>query len=398
MINVCKCTVTHCSVNGFDCTNILHNIKIYETVCKPYITAELTFINNKGQLNETQPLSGQSPVICIVLDSRGNTYTFSGIYTKAPDEFDKHNVGEGYVTIHAITQDYWNDKRSLVTDATQGTGTQLVKKIHDRHIQTQLNILEESVGTLSQTAGGGYNVSGESPFTAIRIIGEKLVYGASPAGATVYFRDSNKHNFGPAQALVRKMTAAADVEQKQTIGEKKENIWGNLGLKSILMSKVYKKEEAPDPVAEVAAAGGKAGVNDYEQYGRFADIGSLRTMMGGFGVGATTIGLISTAIRNEAHQAKAVHESSKTVAEWNYKAAFARAPNYLIKVVLEAGMLCTVGQGIKATLMAPLTGKFNTIEGTFLIADLMHDCYFDNREIMGTTTMRIVDPPQTAGT
>ena len=30
------------------------------------------------------------------------------------------------------------------------------------------------------------------------------------------------------------------------------------------------------------------------------------------------------------------------------------------------------------------------IKGVFLVADVMHDCYFDHRTLMGTTTMRVV--------
>lgn len=384
-INICQASVTECTVNGLNCRSIVHNVKIFESVCKPYITAQITFNNNRGQLNETRPLTGQSRVTVTLQDSTGATYPFDGIFTKAPDEFETHQTGEGFVTIHAITYDYWNDKRSLVTKGSiDEPGTALVQKIHNQYIQTPLRILEQSIGYLSRQEGGGYGVTSESPFTAIRTIGQKLKYGRSSAGATIYFREKNGHVFGPAQALVDQMGSVTEVRQSETIGHNRSNIWGSEGAKSILVSKVFKKEEAPDAMAVTASAGGTAGVNDYEMHGRFAAIGAL---------GSAVYGLVSNAMRSEAHQPKAIHESTKTVAEWNYKAAFARAPNYLIKISIEAGMKCTVGKGIKATMMAPLSGQFNTVSGNFLIADLMHDCYFDNREITGTTTLRIVDPP-----
>ena len=391
--NVNKVAPVTVSVNGFDCKSIVHNIKVYETICKPYITAELTFNNNKGQLNYTQLQSGISPVGFQILTGSGDTYSFSGIYTKAPDEFAAQNVGEGLVTIHAITTEYWNDKKNLVQKAAgRMTGTQAVRQIHNEYVNTtQIDILEESMGMMSMDSEGGYNVTNKSPFTAIREIGSRLVYGGSPASSTVHFRNRDSTVFGPAQALVRRLAPTVTVEQKETIGELGSNIFaeqGSKGADSILASKIYKKEDAGDAIAAVAAAGGTAAVSKYDQYARFAQIGSTGS--------ATNRGITSSAIWNAARNTEATDPSSKTVAEFQYKAAWAQAKNYLIKISVDSGFKprVTVGNGIEAKMMAPLVQYTTTISGLFLMADLMHDCYFDNREIMGTTTIRIVDPPK----
>ena len=81
---------------------------------------------------------------------------------------------------------------------------------------------------------------------------------------------------------------------------------------------------------------------------------------------------------------------TKIAAENAYQAKVKDGINYLVKTTIESGFedSFTAGNRVTARLMAPLVDPHNTLDVTLLIADCMHEAYFDDRIVNGTTTIR----------
>lgn len=393
ILNVCKAGIRDCQVNNMDATSLVHSIKIYESMCKPYRTAEITFYNNRGQLNLTG-LKWGDDVNFTIYNGRGEQYVMESYFTSSSDDLSYDTVRESMLTITTATLAYFRDQGNRVQASFKNTpATSAAQSVHSQYIGTPLQIMSPSVGMIAQDSIGGYVVTNKSPFTAIREILNRAVYGSVKTGSSLYFENKNGHVIAPAEQLINQLSPTVKLEQRESIGENPMDMFvGGAGENNILISKLFTKDGGIGDISATEAKVAQSAKTVFEQYGRHPferyEKGNSAFPKGNFALFSKFPGISTIEHRSEARNPKQVDPSIKTLQELAFKAYIKNGTNFLVKTTIEAGMKLTCGDGVEVVLMAPLLDPYGSIAGRLLVADLMHECYFDNREISGTSTIR----------
>jgi hypothetical protein len=157
---------------------------------------------------------------------------------------------------------------------------------------------------------------------------------------------------------------------------------------SIIAAKLYKKEEDKGPTA--GGAGTQTSQYLFDQFARTHLIDKAASLLGGI-FGGKNGGMQVTQFLDKARNEPSVDPSTKTNAEAAFQAKVKKSPNFLIKHTIESGMRCTVGLGVSVKFIPPdASMQSNPMDGMYLVADIMHEVYTDNRVVNGTSTMRAV--------
>ena len=382
-----------CSVNGMNATALVQSLKIYESMCKPYRTAEITFYNNRSQLNLTS-LKWGDPVNFAIRNSKGETYIMESYFTASSDDLTYDTVTESMLTITTATVAYFKDQANRVQHSFKNIpATAAASQIHSQYIGTQLQVMSQSMGMIAQDSIGGYVVTNKSPFKAIREILNRAVYGSVKSGASLYFENKRGHVIAPAEQLVNQLSPGVNLEQRETIGDDPYHMFGAGNAENtILVSKLFTKDSGIGDISATEAKVQQTAKTVFEQYGRHP-FERFEKGNSSFGKSALSLfskfpGVSTIEHRSEARNPKQVDPSIKTLQELAYKAYIKNGTNFLVKTTIEGGMKLTCGEGVNVVLMAPMLEPYASIAGRLLVADLMHECYFDNREIQGTSTLR----------
>ena len=160
----------------------------------------------------------------------------------------------------------------------------------------------------------------------------------------------------------------------------------------------YDRKAATDPSDDVEALRGagvkaaSAAINIIDQFARIPVMKQAKTMMNG-ALGQFTGkngGIQTSGLTDKARNPLSVDPATKQTAEDAFKAKVKDSTNFLVKTTIEAGLdpYFTAGNRVNVTLLAALTNPYNLVQGVLLIADCMHETYFDNRKVSGTTTIR----------
>jgi hypothetical protein len=384
-ININKAAVTACTMNGTDVRILVHCIRIYETMCKPYITSEITLINENNLVNVLQ-LEVGDPVTFTIMDSQGKTYSGTQYITGMPEQITTEGPRTEMVTVVSAGIAYHKDRANMVQSShLLEPITSSIQAIHSQYIGTPLKVLMPSLGMIAKKEIGSYIVSNDKPFKAIRDMAARATYGGVSTGATVYFENKFGHVLGPLEHIFATLSAQADLIH--TWGTNFKHMLGaDNADNAIIAAKLYKKEEDQGPTA------GGAGVETSQYlFDQFARTHLLEKAATGlkriFSVknGGKQITHMMDLARNEA----SVDPSTKTNAEEAFLAKVKKQPNFLIKCTIEAGMKITVGLGVSVKFI-PANGVSDSMDGMYLVADICHEVFTDNRVVNGTSTMRAV--------
>lgn len=389
---LCKVALLTCNYNGQDIRPITHCIRIYESMCKPYRTAEVILTNSKREANFLDSKVGDQ-IDFTIQNSWGGTYSLTSYVTALPDMFKTNSIHDDQVTIGTVTQAFMRNKGTTVQWSGKNMPiTAAIAAIHGIHIGTPLQVLSTSRGMIATDQIGSYVASGDHPFKVIQDLCARCGYGGYGTGSTVYFEDKYGAVIAPLEQLI---TAAPDNQliDSDTWGTHWQHIFGGADAeKAILASKIYHKDGQASGGAGEQVKMSKVDQTVYDQKSKFPVINALQM---GFGNllqfagrhGGLNLSMITDPARNNMSTDPATWAGP----EANFKSQVRDGTNFLIRTTIESGFKdnFTAGKRVDVKLRAPMPGDpRNVQEGPLLIADLMHEAYFDNRDVQGTSTLR----------
>lgn len=411
LTNLNKAGLPECTVKGADVRGITHCIRIYETMCKPYRTAEITLLNKDNlatqlfQAIDGNDLGSGDEVVFTVMDSEGKTYSMTSYLTAIPDKQFNEKLRQETLTLVTATQAFYQDRVNMVQAAYKNIPiTTAAQQIHSEFIKSPLKIIMPSIGMIATDKIGGYQIPNIKPFAAIRGILDRAVSGSVKTGSFIYFENAKSHVIGPLESIFQQMSPTVHLEQRETWGSDYRHMFGYDNAKNaIIQLKLYKKESNE-------GGGGKAAMAKYQAQS-LVDIAARKVLVDATATAVSGIGgpvgmmarffvrgggVQNSQLMDQARNPQAVDPSIKAKQEQLFQAMVKDSINMLVKVGLQSGFSFTVGEGVNITIPTPRALNLETdrMTGKMLVADLMHEAFFDNREVQGTSVARLVAQPE----
>jgi hypothetical protein len=397
-----KSRIRSCTINGVDFRNHINQARIYETISKPYLTANLTIIDNNNLIDNMQ-IKG-TPVSISFDAGDGLVYDAELYVLKHHGEKSSQSLRSTIYTIDCIGEEYFQDKKALVQQSFKHiTGTQAIQKLHSEFIgSSALRILAQSIGPLSLQP---YTISSVKPFTAISDIRKRLLYPQYPTGLTLYYRDRDSHVLGPLEALFDQLSAQQTFYQEATWGKNwfdvvraqnaiinaaslsDENDEAGRGSLKDIADKQYQEKKVFDWRTKSLKINKKANkINPGKLVGALEDFSSLlQGLPGGHG------GKPNYMTMDGSHLPVQQDHSQKTEEEQLYRALIKNGPRINVEVPCQSGFQCTVGKGVYLNLLPPIGDVDdigpNLVSGLYLVSDLVHVLASDDRQMTGKTIM-----------
>jgi hypothetical protein len=371
------------------------NIQVFETMCKPYLTAKILVVDNNNIINGLQ-LKGGDP-INFSFDGGERDYNSQQYILTISGEESTQNSRTQVYTISTASISYFKDKGSLVQRADMNVpATTVAASIHNEYVKgpKSLHVDVQSSGVVSKTEGGGYVTNNKKPFKAIIDVLERNPFGGFPSGCPMYFEAYDGHHMGPLEYYFKSASAQAHFDQQSTWGREYEHIWTT--THAIISARTVKNETkaAGRSGAGQMAAAASGALSMFDNALGNTAISQMAGAVGGGGKFGGKGGGIQNVLQTDSRRLPLSADQGINAKIQNLFAAKVRdGVNYLVKVPIQGGIYVTVGKGVDCKLQAPIGDKNsgrNLVGGLMLVADVMHDCWFDDRQIQATTTMRCV--------
>jgi len=426
----------------------VHCIRVYESVCKSYITAQIIIYDNNNVIENMgiQPMdpagfSFRSPPNNRIYgsDNGGTAGPFHVLKMKGEQVPSTLKYQIYYIDL--IGPVFYKDKSQQVSQVWENaTGTAAITGIWDQYLfglpHDSLEIRTPSVGMYGKEAGSTVK-EGDSPLTAIKKIMNEIV-GAqySQSGSWMLYRnrdnvilDQLENMMAPITAnrtgRIQQITTALDAHgqqeyflQKETWGAMPDGAgWGSAyNDPNIYHGIIVAQVEA----REGSGSGGRssgldiAGAFNTRQF--VFDLGKglpiqqplqALGLSGGGGLDSQVLSMASTFISQQAGAIAGSQVTNSAVfnngtapftktGEKSYSAIVKDSPQLVLKVPLQTGLNVTVGGGIWAQLTPP-SGGINTagylLAGAWMVTDLVHEIFTDMRDSQATTSMQCVKGP-----
>ena len=382
-------------------------VRIYETMCKPYLTAQLTINDTNNAINALQLRGGER--VAIVLDpGLGKVYETVQYILQIDEQEDPQNFRSKIYQISTASESFFNDRAGMVQRSDSLIPhTSAAEAIHSEYIGTDapLNIALPSLGMIAKQEIGGFITANKKPFKAIGDILARASYGGFKTGSTVYFRNAQEYVMAPLEYLFATMGSQERFIQRQTWGAHWEDVFGGgpeSSYRAIIRAttKVKEGDKQVGGAAELAAAA-KGALNVWdvtkgsEVVMQAASLAAavanpMAGLISQFGKGK--YGGIPNVLQLDTRRNEAsTDQSLNMVAQNMFQAQVKDSVNYYIKVPIQTGINVTVGRGFTAKLIPP-TGDLNKgtslIGGLMLAADVCHEAVFTDALVQGTTSIR----------
>jgi hypothetical protein len=400
----------------YDITGYIHCVRIYESLCKPYLTVHLTLIDNDNLIESSNLRGGDFVDIGVksypneyVYDCRVHVLNMEGHQATT-------NLKTQIYEVDLVGKAYFNDKANIVQKSYTEQGTSVISAIWGQYLAPggdNLAIHRQSDGMLGKQEEKA-QTDHKKPFAAIDEIRQYLKFGGK-SSPTVLFRDNQMANLAPLADLFGKNNMY-DYIQKETWGETwfDPDIYRGIIVAQAEIDQNFSGEGSggaggTGAIAKAISQG--QGVFDLFKGvpAKFAD--AARMASGNFGAGiagaasglSSAIGSIAGGLggspniqyTNSNRWERENAPDTKAMGEQSYAAEVKNGPQLKIKVPLQTGFFATVGKSITAFLLPPV-GDFPgnihsySLSGLWLVKDLVHELYTDNRDVKGTTTMQLI--------
>jgi len=382
-------------LNGVDLTEFVNRLSVYETIKKPYHTAKLTIIDNNNLLENMGLVGEETCSFAFDGGEIGNprldpitgeeTSTF-GLYENTLKVLSVHGnkskqgLRSMQYDIHLIGQEFFSDKENLVQREFKGIpGTAAISQIHSEYIGGGLNIH----GSSTTIGKESYRVQSKHPFTGINEIRQRLV----PEGNWVYFKNRDGHHLAPLSALYAEAGNDETFIQKATWGAN----WFDVveAQRAIIVAVADVDDQKPGS----AASGARASTKGQKQ--SIFDLATKKMVKDGM-KGGKLGGMPNMHMIDSKNNDEASDPSAKTIGENLFRSQVQDTASMSVKVPIQSGINVTVGRGCYLSLMAPIGdltsppdgGGESRLAGTYMIADLCHELFLDDRQQNGTTTFQ----------
>lgn len=419
-IQPCKARVRSCFLKGVDLTQYTHCVRIYETLLKPYLTAHLTIIDNNNLIENMNIVGGEECQVTFDAPPNNQVIYNATVYVLSlKGQQSPNNLKTQIYEIDFVGPQYFQDKGNLVQKGFgQQTGTAAIASIWGQFMTGGLNIPVPSIGMIGKQNDPS-TIDNKKPFAAIDQIKKMLTFGAYKTGTPLLYHDNKQPNLVPLEHLFATLSSQQLYIQKET--------WGANFFDNSIYNAIIAAQAQVDAADGEKSTGGRSSMMDiagalnqgqvvFDMFngtiskfaqaakvagGQFSgsSVGSIAGGIAGniFQLGAGGLGgapNIQTTHSNRWDRGSA--PDTKTMAERLYSAEARGGPQLQIKVPLQTGLFSTVGKGVTVQLIPPFGDLTNgnpfssQMSGDWLVKDLVHEVYTDNREVQGTTAMQLM--------
>lgn len=398
-----KSRVKSLYINNVDFTSHVNQLRVYESIKKPYLTAKITIIDNNNVLDNMGLVGGEPVEFSFDGGPETPSYDASLHVLTIKGQKSNESLRAQIYDVECIGVAYFNDKKALVQQSFKFLpGTEAIAKIHGQFIGTDagLRILAQSIGPLSLQS---YIVSAQKPFKAINDIKKRLNFAGFQTGSCLYFRDAQSYVLAPLEALFAQLSAQQTFFQEATWGK---NWFDEVRAQNSIISAVADVDYNDSGRTSMKDIADKVSQEKKVFDFRIKDL-AVNKMAGIPGIGAVVGSAMSVAsavlsggigghggrpnysVMDSAHLPAQLDPSNKAEAEQLYQALIKNGPTITVKVPIQSGIQCTVGKGADLKLLPPV-GDVNNIgpnmaSGMYMITDLMHYLCSDDRQMTGVT-------------
>ena len=400
-----KCRLRSATLDGQPINQYVSALSVYESMCTPYRKCEFTVIDNSGWVAEAQERHGLAGMpMTFAFDAGEEVYSSNEMVIQsvkaAPSE---SNRSAKVYQIGCIGRSYVNDRKNLVQKAfTNIPASQAAALIHNQFLggDAPLQLLQSSIGMIAKDTIGSFPINNVHPFLAVQQLLERATYGPMYANPTVYFRNRDAYVLAPLQQLFQTASAPVTIRESATWGTRLSHMFDETHYAVMAATLLIDPEDGSRAGSNLgrSAQAAHQGLNIFDSAGNIQTIQKFAslTSLGGLvravgGIMSRQGGSLNNLIFNSLRANLANDPAIGRVQEQEFLARTGDADKYLIKYPIRAGIKTTAGGGLDARLIGPKGALgVRQIGGLMLIADLMHECYFDDREVQGTTTVRAV--------
>lgn len=443
---------------AWDLTSYCHCLRVYESVCKEYITAQMIFYDSDNIIENLNIQAGTPAGFAFwsppnnFLYSAGtmgpNFSNMTGSYgtlavLKMKGEQAKDSLKYSIYTIDFIGSVWYQNMNTQVQYTGTGTGTQLITNIWNQYLASadaNLNVLSSSIGQIGSPQQA-HVTAGEKPITAIHnIMREMISVESSQLSNWLLFKNRSGVNLAqlPSLFATNNINGPTGFQPPQNNAQGQQEYFvqkeawgagssadgtGGVNDPFIYHAIIALQAEAREGTGSGGVSSGlnMAGTTNTQQFvqdiasgnivtqplqslgvgttigGIFSVLGSLVGLGAAAGAGASIIG---NQITNSTIWPNATAPFTKTPGEAGYSGAVKGAAQLVMKVPLQTGINVTVGLGIYAYLLPG--GVFSTagsqiidnLSGPWLVTDLVHELYTDQRQNACTTVLQLNQGPQ----
>lgn len=382
---------------GYDMTQYVHCVRVYEDICKPYLTAEIEFYDTNNIIENLNVTAGCPAGFSFHSPPNGNTYTQNLVVLDYKGEQAPGTLKYQIYTFHLIGTVYFQDRSNNVQAGfTNQTGTSAIQQIFGQYLPGDtLSVITQSAGMIGTTSAP-YNTN-EHPLTAINNIMRKLTASQYQTGNWLLYRDSQNVKLAQLQQLFDQGSSVQSFIQKETWGVN----FNDADLyRAIIVAQVLVQGSAADIAGAMNQTQRTFDISAGSPVGNMLG-GQIASGIGGiFSQAQAFISMISSGTVMTGHQLtdsarwpNSTAPFTKTNSEASYSATIRNSPQLLIRVPMQTGLNVTIGQKITAQLMPPTGDLFNvnpyqySLYGDWLAIRIVHEIYTDQREDSATTTI-----------
>lgn len=404
-VGKCSCQF---SINGNDVSGSVHSVQIYESICKPYITASAVFFDGNNTLNNMKLVGGES--VSVTLNAGTTPYTQQLKILKVHSRQNPASLRSEVYVMELVGNEHMADRQNLVQQSFKNTTvSQAAQNIHQKYCGSNLNVPVPTTGMIGQN--NSYIVGSRKPFTAIADLMRMASFSQYKTGNPLYFRDAKQCNLVPLEHLIQNFSSQGTFTQKATWGSSASDTFN--ATNAILAVQYGDEHDAHGTggaidVSRLAStvnqerkvwdliAGTKAVNNPASPVSAGASLGTAIVSLLGSVFGGATGG-------HGGEHNYVIHDPTKmplanarqTDSEKLYASQMKGGGTVTIMVPCQSGLSVTVGQGITANLLAPAgtsgSPQMDPRGGQLLVTDVVHNVNLSGTAaIMGTTTIRCI--------
>jgi len=394
---------------GCPISDYVHCVRVFETLCKPYLTAHLIVIDNNNLIDSLGIMGGTPCTLSFDSPPGDVVYDDDFLVLQLTGKQSPMNLKTQIYDIDLIGMPYFRDKANLVQKSFgQIPVTAAIQQIWDEYLSgskgTKLSIPIASTNMMG-TEKDKSTIDHKKPFAAIdQLRGYCVFPSKSPS---VLFRDNRETWLWPFKDLVKLASPIVNYIQKET--------WGAelFGGKDIYFAIIYAEADV-DKNFNGEGLGGRGGSSSaaktvsqgqavFDMFKGFPEKFTAAASMfgGGLAAGMAAGGLggsPNVQHTNSNRWQNAVAPFTKAMSEQGQAAEAKNGPQLKIKVPLQTGLLATVGKGVSVSLIGAVGDNFtsyaqNPMSGVWLVKDIAHELWTDKREVNGTTVMQLIRGP-----
>lgn len=397
-----RCYLEYAFINGVDIVRHVKVARVFETLCKPYLTGQLELIDTNNFVENMGLVGGETVSFAInTTESRRDVELQILSFHGQQSTTNKRSM---HYTFELIGSEYFGDRSNIVQQAFSGTtATDACSSIYGSYLGGGLDVMVPSSGLIGKD--NSYIVKGAKPFKAVNDLKKIMTFSSYSTGNVLNWRDRDGSHLAPMEHLFRTMSAQdifwergtwgasihdlARVENAIITSSSLANESGRAGLKAVSSTGMGERKVMDfltnkhtfNTMASSFAGGSFSGA------GLGSLLGSLGGVVGGHGGEHNYYLNDSSRIPNQFVR--------QTDAEKSYGAQVSSGPQYTIQVPIRSGIRCVVGKGIDARLLPPIgdqTSPFmgeSQVGGLMLVVDAMHEAHLDDIQMGGTSTFRV---------